>query len=255
MGLGSRINRVIKANLNDIAGHFNGTEGAIFIGGGGVAGAGISATVGNMGLAGMGTAVGIYAPHLIAAGAVAGVAAYGVKKGLDNQDPIAVGAGTFGAIAGAAVHATVGNMGLAACGTAVGIYAGHVIAAGSVIGLSVYGLSRLLDSNEIDNSKIETLNRVKLSIQQSIDSAKASKERLESQCKQAENEAQVWHKIAKQVLEQGRLDLAVGALHRWNAYQQTAKSLKTQISELTKVITNLRNDLMVLSTIISCCTS
>jgi hypothetical protein len=224
MGLGDRINRVIKANLNDIAGNFDRTEGAMFLAVGGVAGAGISATVGNMGLAACGTAVGIYAPHLITAGSVVGAAAYGVKKGLDDQDPMAVGAGTFGAIAGAAVHATVGNMGLAACGTAVGIYAGHVIAAGSVIGLSVYGLSRLLDSNEIDNSNIETLDRVKLSIQQ-------TKERLESQCKHAENEAQVWHKIAKQVLEQGRQDLAVGALHRWNAYQQIAKSLKTQISE------------------------
>jgi hypothetical protein len=165
MGLGDRINRVIKTNLNDISGNFNRTEGAMFLAVGGVAGAGISATV--------------------------------------------------------------GNMGLAACGTAVGIYAGHVIAAGSVIGLSVYGLSRLLDSNEIDNSNIETLDRVKLSIQQ-------TKERLESQCKHAENEAQVWHKIAKQVLEQGRQDLAVGALHRWNAYQQIVKSLKIQISELTK---------------------
>ncbi|MGH8002380.1 MAG: hypothetical protein ACREPR_23860 [Brasilonema sp.] len=50
MGLGLRINRVIKSNLNDIAGNFNRTEGAMFLAGGGVAGAGISATVGNMGL-------------------------------------------------------------------------------------------------------------------------------------------------------------------------------------------------------------
>ncbi|NMG18081.1 hypothetical protein DP116_00945, partial [Brasilonema bromeliae SPC951] len=63
MGLGERVNRVIKANLNNIAGNFNQTEGVMFLAGGSVAGAGISATVGNMGLAGMGTAVGIYTPH------------------------------------------------------------------------------------------------------------------------------------------------------------------------------------------------
>ncbi|MBW4624394.1 MAG: hypothetical protein KME49_02460 [Brasilonema octagenarum HA4186-MV1] len=36
MGLSERVNRVIKANLNDIAGNFNRIEGEMFIAGGGV---------------------------------------------------------------------------------------------------------------------------------------------------------------------------------------------------------------------------
>jgi hypothetical protein len=79
MALGKRINRVIKANINSAIG-FDKVEGAMFVGTGAVAGAVAHGTVGNMGLAVGGTAIGIYAPHLIAAGAVVGAAAYGAKK-------------------------------------------------------------------------------------------------------------------------------------------------------------------------------
>lgn len=167
MGLGERVNRVIKANLNDLAGHFNPTEGVMFIAKGGVVGAEISATVGNMGLAGMGTAVGIYTPNVIAAGMVAGAAAYGVKKGIENKDPLAVGAGILGSVGGAGVYATIGNMGLVVAGTGFSISMAHVVSAGAVVGLGVYGLSKFLD-------KSDNFNEIKTSIQQSIDSATAN---------------------------------------------------------------------------------
>ena len=47
---------------------------------GGAAGAGVAATVGGMGLAVGGTAVAIGAAPVVAAGAVVGLAAYGLKK-------------------------------------------------------------------------------------------------------------------------------------------------------------------------------
>ncbi|MEH1871640.1 hypothetical protein [Nostoc sp.] len=55
----------------------NSKTGAAFIVGGTIAGAGVSATVGGMGLAGGFGAVGIGATPVVAAGAVAGAAAYG----------------------------------------------------------------------------------------------------------------------------------------------------------------------------------
>ncbi|MDJ0617844.1 MAG: hypothetical protein QNJ63_14060 [Calothrix sp. MO_192.B10] len=58
-------------------------EAAGFAAGGALAGAGISATVGGMGLAVGGTAVAIGAAPVVAAGAVVGLAAYGLKKLLD----------------------------------------------------------------------------------------------------------------------------------------------------------------------------
>ncbi|MEH2434062.1 MAG: hypothetical protein V7K25_07380 [Nostoc sp.] len=54
----------------------NSKTGAAFIAGGTIAGAGVSATVGGMGLAGGFGAVGIGATPVVAAGAVAGAAAY-----------------------------------------------------------------------------------------------------------------------------------------------------------------------------------
>lgn len=58
-------------------------EAGAFAAGGAVAGAGVAATVGGMGLAVGGTAVAIGAAPVVAVGAVAGLAAYGIKKLFD----------------------------------------------------------------------------------------------------------------------------------------------------------------------------
>lgn len=63
----------------------NAKELGKFAGGGALAGAGVSYVVGGMGLAFMGTAVGIGMLPVAVAGAVAGTAAYGVKKALFNS--------------------------------------------------------------------------------------------------------------------------------------------------------------------------
>ncbi|WP_414751896.1 hypothetical protein [Anabaena sp. CCY 9910] len=60
----------------------NGLEAAGYAAAGAAAGAGLSATVGGMGLALMGTAVGVGMAPVAAAGAIVGLAAYGVKKAL-----------------------------------------------------------------------------------------------------------------------------------------------------------------------------
>jgi hypothetical protein len=58
----------------------NTKEAAAYAAGGAAAGAGLAATVGGMGLAVGGTAVAITAAPVVAAGAVVGLAAYGLKK-------------------------------------------------------------------------------------------------------------------------------------------------------------------------------
>jgi hypothetical protein len=58
-------------------------EAATYAAGGAAAGAGVAATVGGMGLAVGGTAVAIGAAPVVAAGAVIGLAAYGIKKLFD----------------------------------------------------------------------------------------------------------------------------------------------------------------------------
>ncbi len=58
-------------------------EAAGFVAGGGALGAGLAAFVGNMGLAGAFGGIAIGAAPVIGAGAIAGLAAYGLKKVID----------------------------------------------------------------------------------------------------------------------------------------------------------------------------
>lgn len=58
-------------------------EASGFAAGGAAAGAGVAAVVGNMGLAGAFGGIAIGAAPVVAAGAVVGLAAYGLKKLLD----------------------------------------------------------------------------------------------------------------------------------------------------------------------------
>lgn len=66
----------------------NAGEAAGFVAGGVAAGAGLSAWLGGMGLAVGGTAIGIGMAPVVAAGAVVGLAAYGVKKLLMKSNTI-----------------------------------------------------------------------------------------------------------------------------------------------------------------------
>jgi hypothetical protein len=123
------------------------TLAAGVIAAGAAAGVGISATVGGMGLAVAGTAVGVTMAPVAAAGAVVGSAAYGAKKAIEEQDATAITAVIAGAGVGAGVSATLGGMGLAVAGTAVGVTMAPVAAAGAIVGLAGYGLYKLFSSN------------------------------------------------------------------------------------------------------------
>lgn len=59
-------------------------EAAAFAAGGAVAGAGAGTLLGGMGLAVGGTAIGIGMAPVVAAGAVVGLAAFGIKKALGS---------------------------------------------------------------------------------------------------------------------------------------------------------------------------
>jgi hypothetical protein len=123
----------------------NSAESVVFIAGGAAAGAGVSATIGGMGLAGGFGAVGIGMAPVTVAGAVAGAAAYGAFKAIGEGDSAALGAIGIGAVGGAGVSVAVGGMGLSFSGTAVGIGMGSMAAVGGVVGLGVYGLYKIIN--------------------------------------------------------------------------------------------------------------
>lgn len=67
-----------------------------------------------------------------------------------NVDPFAVGAAATGGVAGAGLFSTIGGMGLAVGGTAVGIGIAPVIAAGVIVGLGAYGVSKAIKPDRED---------------------------------------------------------------------------------------------------------
>jgi hypothetical protein len=84
----------------------NSKTGAAFIAGGTIAGAGVSTTVGAMELAG-----GIGATPVVAAGAVAGAAAYGAINAIAQGDATAFATMGIGAVGSAGVYSIVGGNG------------------------------------------------------------------------------------------------------------------------------------------------
>ncbi len=101
-----------------------------------------------MGLVGGFGGVAIGAAPVVAAGAVVGSAAYGAKKAIEEGDATALGAVAGGAAVGAGVSAVIGGMGLAVGGTAVAIGMAPVAAAGAVVGLAAYGLTKLFGGGD-----------------------------------------------------------------------------------------------------------
>ncbi|AFY41294.1 DnaJ domain-containing protein [Nostoc sp. PCC 7107] len=140
----------------------NSKTGAVFIAGGSLAGAGVSATVGGMGLAGGFGAVGIGTAPVVGAGAVAGAAVYGAFKAVAAGDAAAFGAMGIGAVGGAGFSGVVGGMGLVApkIGLAFGIGTVPMASVGAVIGLAAYGFAKLLDESEVKETPAQLFARM-----------------------------------------------------------------------------------------------
>ncbi|WP_017318726.1 DnaJ domain-containing protein [Mastigocladopsis repens] len=124
--------------------------------------AGISATVGGMGLAGGFGAVGIGTAPVVGAGGVVGAAVYGAFKAIAEGDAVAFGALGVGAIGGASVSSVVGGMGLVApkIGLAVGIGTIPMAAVGAVVGLAAYGIAKLLDESGTAETPAQVFDRM-----------------------------------------------------------------------------------------------
>jgi WD40 repeat protein len=158
----------------------NFTTGVAFIAGGSVAGLSVCTTVGGMGLAGGFGAVGVGTTPVVAAGAVAGAATYGVFKAITEVDATAVGAVGIGAIGGVACSAVFGSFGLVApkIGLAFGIGTVPMAGVGAVVGLAAYGVAKLLDESEVKETPAQVFERMEEKVLQ-MDFYSAAVEELE----------------------------------------------------------------------------
>jgi hypothetical protein len=144
--------------------------GVVFIATGSAAGAGVSATVGGVGLAGGFGAMGISAIPVVGAGAVVGAAAYGAFHAIAyggalpiaTGDGMAYGAMGIGAVGGIGVSNFVGGMGLVApkIGLAFGIGTIPMMGVGAFIGLAAYGVAKMLDKSEPTETSSQLFDRM-----------------------------------------------------------------------------------------------
>lgn len=119
-------------------------SGLGFIGGGAIAGLSTSTMLGGVGLVGNFGGIGLGLGAMTGTGAILGAATYGAFQAIASEDTTALGAIGLGSLGGVAVSATMGGMGLSVGGAAFGIGMGSMAAAGGVLGLSVYGLTKIL---------------------------------------------------------------------------------------------------------------
>ena len=138
----------------------NVVQGSAFVSGGAATGAWISVSVGGMGLSFSGTALSLGLTPLTATGAITGAASYGVFRAMVEGDASAVGAAVAGGCGGAGVSLTVGGMGLAFKGTAISLGIAPVTAAGSVVGLAIYGILKILDGAESKETTDDVFSRM-----------------------------------------------------------------------------------------------
>jgi hypothetical protein len=110
-----------------------------------LAGVGLSATIGNMGLVGSVGGVAVGAFPVAVAGSVVGFAVYGATEALKNSDSDVIFPIATGATIGVGMFSIFGGMGLGVAGTAVSIGGATMAFAGGVVGLGIYGAFKMIE--------------------------------------------------------------------------------------------------------------
>ena len=124
-----------------------------FIGAGTLAGISTSSMLGGIGLVGQFGGIGLGIGTMTGTGAMIGAATYGAFTAIKESDVTVLGAIGLGTMGGAGFSASVGGMGLSVGGTAFGIGMGSMAVAGGIVGLGIYGLTKIV-TNASKTSKI-----------------------------------------------------------------------------------------------------
>lgn len=124
---------------------------------GGVAGANLSAYLGNIGLVGGFGGISVGLVGMTGMGILTSSAIYASLQGLETNDRtvgLALGMGSLGGIG---IYSTFGGVGVAVKGTAFAVGVGSMAIAGGVAGLGVYGVMKMLSPTYSDNNFYDNL--------------------------------------------------------------------------------------------------
>jgi hypothetical protein len=185
-----------------------------------LAGVGLSATIGNMGLVGSfgGVAVGSF--PVAVAGSVVGFAVYGATEALKNNDPDVIFPIATGAAIGAGMFGIFGGMGLGVAGTAVSIGGATMGFAGAVVGLGVYGAFKMIE-------KVDKIMPAETAMQ--------AFSRMEERINDAYWDSFFYTEALLEVAELINPDLALEQKFRELEIEEEFQQLKAQVKPLPKL--------------------
>ncbi len=249
-----RVSRIVRAELNSDSGVRKNnylSEGTALVVGGAVGGA----SIGKIGILAGGTGYSLGAVPLVAAGALTGAALYEVLRSLIEGDASSTSAAAIGAAAGAATSATIGGVGVAMGGSAIGVGMASMAAGGAVVGLGLVGLNRLLqqgtDPEKLLDRAIEQMEADLRNASQASINVIASQKLLQQQYEQAQADVNKWKRRAQLALQKGNEYLAREALIRKKMHTKILSSLEVQLNQEPASVKKIKQNLTLLEAKIS----
>lgn len=107
------------------------------------------------------------------------------------------------------------------------------------------------DPEKVLEQAVEDMQQDLIGLRQAVAQAIATQKRTERQASQAESTAQEWYNRAQLALSSGDEILAREALTRRKSYQETAKVMRTQLTQEAGVVTKLKDNMRTLESKIS----
>jgi len=107
------------------------------------------------------------------------------------------------------------------------------------------------DPEKVLEQAVEEMQQDLIQLRQAVAQAIATQKRTERQAAQAETTAQEWYNRAQLALSNGDDNLAREALTRRKSYQETAKAMRTQLTQQSTVVSKLKENMRALESKIS----
>ncbi|WP_069789301.1 hypothetical protein A5482_010950 [Cyanobacterium sp. IPPAS B-1200] len=128
---------------------------------GAIAGSCIPSTMGGIGIVGSFGGIGLGLGSTAGLGFITGAALYGGIHGINTKDFSATVSTCVGILSGITTHQTIGNIGIAMGGNALGVGIGAMAFSGGILGLGIYGLARMFDNGKTcPESFTQTYSRI-----------------------------------------------------------------------------------------------
>ncbi|HAJ58911.1 MAG TPA: phage shock protein A [Cyanobacteria bacterium UBA8543] len=107
------------------------------------------------------------------------------------------------------------------------------------------------DPEKVLEQTVDEMQQDLITLRQAVAQAIATQKRTERQASLAESTAQEWYNRAQLALSHGDENLAREALARRKSYQETAKVMRTQLTQEAGIVTKLKENMRALESKIS----